>query len=113
MFRLLLPPLLPPLLLLLLLLLRVIQRCANTAAGPSPACCAFIYYLQVEGFMLKLEQLHLNVSRRQHTQHLATTAHALNNAQTAKGAAKRTVKQSFIQGVTHLFAAAHGQTHSG
>ena len=32
---------------------------------------------------------------------LAMTAHALNNAQTAKGAAKRTVKQSFIQAVTH------------
>ena len=40
-------------------------------------------------------------------------AHALNNGKPAKGAAKRTVKQSFIQAVTHLFAAAQGQTHSG
>ena len=47
------------------LLLRVIRRCADSAAGRCPACSAFIYFLQVEGFRLKLQQVqvHLNVSR--------------------------------------------------
>ena len=48
---------------MLRLLLRVMQRCADSADGRSPASCAFIYPLQVEGFMVKLQQVHLNVSR--------------------------------------------------
>jgi hypothetical protein len=45
------------------LLLRVIKRCPDSAAGRSPACSAFIYALQVEGFELELQQVQVNVSR--------------------------------------------------